>query len=496
MKTGMLHGLLIMCTMLVCSLSLAAQTTAPASQPAGPNVERLTLHASAATQPSSHKLLPDVAEQGPGNAVLLYLQARRFWPDEKTTLELLYPENHRLDYQETPIDQFPSQYADRLLAGYADTLAYADLGARRRDADWDVGWRERGFGGTNPVAYLNDLRHVQNLLAFRAQYRVWQRDWGGAEYTLRSLLGIAHHLGTQPILVHVLVESGFAQIAMSRGVEQWVSREGSPNLYWALSELPSPFIEPRPVEQWESATLRYWKPPLFLALRGELPADQWPAVVREMAGTLLEHRPPYQRDPAKIEAEAKRLVESSLLRARQYLLSHGTAKEKLAGMSSEQIVGTYLCDEYRAASDNLWKFWALPYPQAQDQIMRSWHALASDKSASENPLIQALLVSWNSSANRPEPLPSILRERQELIRPDRLIALMRTIEALRDYLAKHDGRPPERLDQITDLPLPTDPMTDQLFAYHLSGMTATLDAPAPPGRSPYSGWRFDLTFAK
>jgi hypothetical protein len=276
-----------------------------------------------------------------------------------------------------------------------------------------------------------------------------------------------------------------------------VSRGDSPNLYWALTDLPGPFIELQPIKEWESVALRSWKPRIHTALRGELPAEQWPQVIREMVEWEQEYRPPVKPDPAKVDADVRRLMDSAQPRARQYLLAHGTPQAKLAAMSPEQLAGTYLCQEYLAASDELWKSWTLPFPQAQEQMTRAWRALAPTRApASENPLIQANLVPWDWQNNRPESIPTVLRARFQMTRPDRSIALMRVIEALRDYAAHHEGRPPQTLDQITDLPVPLDPATGAPFLYELHGTTARLDGPPPPGRSVSSGQYFELTFVK
>jgi len=160
-----------------------------------------------------YRLLPDATDLTEGNAVTLYLLARRSWPDQQTTNDVLSPENAKYNYLDTPTDQFPLQYAKRLLDAYADTLSYADLGARRRDAIWNTGWRERGFTGPYPFAYLSDLRHVENLLSFRGRLQVSQNNWAAAQYTMQSAFAIAQHVGTEPLLLHGLVEAGFAEVS-------------------------------------------------------------------------------------------------------------------------------------------------------------------------------------------------------------------------------------------------------------------------------------------
>lgn len=471
--------------------------TAPASRqtPRGPQVEKLTLRPALADPAALRlKLLPDLVDQNPGDAVPLYLLSRRFWPESPTWSEYHGTGEGRLDYQDAPVDRLPPEYVDRILNGYAKTLQYADWAARRREAHWDAGWRELGFGDA-PLPYLNDLRHVANLLAFRARVQVYRKDWAGAERTMQTGFGMARHLGEEPLLIHALVEVGFVSIMLNRGVTEWVGREGSPNLYWALTDLPRPFIDLWPIPQWEREALRYWKPEFARAVRGELPADGWPRVVRELVATAIRNRPPYKPDPARAEAESKRQVEAALPRAKQFLVAAGTAPARVEGMTPEQVVGTYWLAEFGAAERELWKGWTLPYPEAEEQIMRAWRALAPDRSpAADNPAIQFSFVS--ESNGRIAPYPNMLNGRYQFARLNQFVGLLRTVEALRDYAARHDGRPPERLDQVTDLPVPIDAVTGKPFGYRLDGRTATLDAPAPTHRSPANGYRYELTFEK
>lgn len=487
----------------------AAPATAPATQPAaaGPQVTKLTLHPSPTTQPAlRYKLLPDLVDQAPGNAVPLYLLARRHWPDQKTNNELLYPENERFDYLGTPIDEFPPQYAERIFEGFGETLRYVDLGARRREAEWDAGWRERGLEDQKVFSYLADLHHAVNILGFRAASRVKQGDWAAAEQSLQTSFAVARHVGAEPLVIHALVQTAFIQSSLYRGVEEWVSRAGSPNLYWALSDLPQPFIELRPVAQMRKVEAEFRNPQIAKALAGNLPPEQWPAVLREMVGMVQEDRPPYRRTPAQVEAELKRLTAAAHPRAKAHLLAAGMPKEKVEAMSAAQAVGTYFCQEYAAALDGQWKSFTLPYPQAREQMDRAWRALAPDKlPALENPLVQAELVP-RADTGRREDEGAVFRPNYAFSRvgevrfrlevPNRYIALLRTIEALRDYSARHDGRPPQSLGEVTDLPVPPDPITGMPFVYRLEGRTATLDAPAPEGRHPRSGWRYELTFAR
>jgi hypothetical protein len=51
---------------------------------------------------------------------------------------------------------------------------------------------------------------------------------------------------------------------------------------------------------------------------------------------------------------------------------------------------------------------------------------------------------------------------------------LRLIEAIRLYAYSHDGKLPGGLDDIKEVPIPSNPMTGKPFPYHLEGDTAVL----------------------
>ena len=71
--------------------------------------------------------------------------------------------------------------------------------------------------------------------------------------------------------------------------------------------------------------------------------------------------------------------------------------------------------------------------------------------------------------------------------------MLRTVEALRMYAAGHDGQLPERLADVTEVPIPLNPITGAPFGYRKSGNTAVLEAAGLPHRpaSQY-GLRFEI----
>jgi hypothetical protein len=66
---------------------------------------------------------------------------------------------------------------------------------------------------------------------------------------------------------------------------------------------------------------------------------------------------------------------------------------------------------------------------------------------------------------------------------DRRLACLRVIEAIRLHAAANGGKLPARLDEITEVPLPVDPMTGRSFDYEAHEDQAVLSG-RPPSDSP------------
>jgi hypothetical protein len=80
-------------------------------------------------------------------------------------------------------------------------------------------------------------------------------------------------------------------------------------------------------------------------------------------------------------------------------------------------------------------------------------------------------------------------------RMERDFAALQTLEAIRAHLAE-TGNLPEKLSDITVLPLPVNPTTNEPFEYRLADGKATLEVPpVRKGMSPQHGKRYDLTAA-
>jgi len=470
-------------------LSAAPPATAPATrsetQPAGPEVERIILHPSATTQPAlQYKLLPDPLDETPGNAAMLYATAVDLLPTAPPgkPLEELW---ERVD--DTPfVDALsPEQLAhdaktEAILQKCAEALRRVDAAARCQDVDWDAALRELGFDAT--MSYLNHLRHFANILRLKYRFQMARGDLSGALRSMQTSFSMAVQLNRRPVLVEGLVAAGVSELVLDRGVEEWVGLDHSPNLYWALSSLPRPYFNYPAMAHTEQAAIYFQFPALRAAARGEeLSAEQWRQIMLELMRLNVGYEPVASRPP-DLGIWLNQVVASALPKSREYLLSIGTPKEKLPGIAPEQAVGVYFFHEYRVASDEIWKAWELPYLQSIE-LMRGADERFGAKRVNDNPFLGGVV--WLN----------IWRAKFHFTHLDRRVAMYRTLEALRNHLALHGGLP-DRLDEITDVPVPIDPFTDKPFSYRREGRTAVLEALASNVANPSTGQRFEITVAK
>jgi hypothetical protein len=64
------------------------------------------------------------------------------------------------------------------------------------------------------------------------------------------------------------------------------------------------------------------------------------------------------------------------------------------------------------------------------------------------------------------------------------------------HAAEHDGKLPRTLQEITEVPVPVDPMTGKEFSYRIENGTAILEGFAPDGESLKDGFRYEISTRK
>ncbi len=162
------------------------------------------------------------------------------------------------------------------------------------------------------------------------------------------------------------------------------------------------------------------------------------------------------------------LVAQSYPEAKRALIAQGRPAAEVEAMPTLQVAALHTYQSYRAHRDEVAKWSGLPYYQSYkgpDESRRSGNA-----EIQRRPFLKLFTIL----------LSSFQAGRTAAVRAERQLDALQCIEAIRISSAIHH-RLPARLDEITEAPVPIDPMTGKPFEYRVDRDTATLTAPFAPG---------------
>ncbi|HEV3438043.1 MAG TPA: hypothetical protein VG122_11830 [Gemmata sp.] len=390
---------------------------------------RLNVQQMAAPKPAlRYLLLPELKEMTPGNPVEGYFKCL--------------------------LDQDLS--AEKEVFGNA-ALRQVDRAARMDKPDWQMRLaktNEIGLSDSDVFKLLALAKGLQN----RFRIEVAQRRFDDAIVTAKTMFAMSRHMGEHPRLIGNLVGVAIAQMAIGQ-LQEMLEQPGCPNLYWALTNLPSPLV-----------SLDRSMSGLRAEFQNELrdlddTAPMTPAQLKKLIAHIdqmrdLTQAPSKEKTQAWLETRTK---DSALVvAARSRLVEYGIPEERSLKFPAEQLI---LLDEKRAFEvhrDEFMKLMRFAPWQIEEQAAR----IAQTK--------DELLFAHGVH------LASLLKYRRDQAVHEQRFALLQHVEALRMYAAEHKGQLPEKLTDIVVL-LPVDPFTGKPFRYTLEGATAHIRCNQTPG---------------
>ncbi len=454
----------------VCAALLALPLAARAAEPTE-TVVRMTVRPAPAPKPAlKYQLLPEMREMSPGNPIQAYYKCfaeqYNFW----RTKELV---EKRQQWQDMPLHDLPREEVRN--SGIArGPLRYADWAARLDTPDWQILLQAKREG---PVLLLPDIQQLRELAgALKVRFRLEVADGrlDDALVTAKTLLALSRHLGEHPTLIGELVGVAIGSLAVGP-LEEMIQQPGSPNLFWALADLPRPFIDLHKGVQGD----RMMMDEVFAPIDEQAPMSE--AQVRQ----AVEHIRRLVKD-AHVKADVGEWLralsqdENHVRAARKRLVALGLAEDKVKQFPAPQVVLLEEKLEFNVHRDESRKALDLPYWQAAPILS----AVTPREVRPDAPL------RWLEGIG-------YLKVKQAQARLDQRLGLLRCVEALRLYAAGHDGKLPAKLDDVK-VPLPVDAVTGKPFVYELRGDTAVLRGTPPKGLekvAPYNV-RYEVTVAK
>jgi hypothetical protein len=472
---------------LVCLLAGIAVATA-ALEPNGasgqPPAERIptvkiTLYPAAEPVPAlKYQLLPPMIERRPGNAAVLY--------GKVTAEQIPFFGNSRLQenilkWLDVPFDKFPKEQVRK---EFTPPLYFLKMAARCESCEWDLPIREE-----NPyLIRLPDAQQARTfgrILALQARVQIAYHEYDKAIETLQMGDALGRHVAEQPTLVSGLVGISVHYLMVSRMME-WTQQPDSPNLYWAVSTLPRPMVDLRKAMEAEMYAVYLPFPELRDLDHKDYPPAYWQYLLDKSFAEfykMMDGGAP----PASQQALTTALILQGYPKAKQSLIDRGRKAEDVEKMPVAQVVLLYTMHTYDELRDEVFRWMFLPYPEAKKGAQLAVQSLHDAQAQGREIFPLAALL-----------LPAVNAVKDAEVRGQREIALLRVLSALRLYAFKH-GKLPVSLKDITEVPIPEDPVRNEPFTYQgYHSQSAVLEVLGPPGSwGGYpDGARYDIELKK
>jgi len=480
------------CLMSVVALAVVLPTASAGETPARaaeekPSVEvvELTLHPAGAPRPAlKYRLLPRPLEWTPGNAVPLYMKAFLMMQEisrgaipQHEPYERLW-DNH-VNWLSTPLDQLPLEEVRKMLGLFDHALGEAELASRRMECDWGLPIREVENAYAILLPEMQAARDLGRIVALKARLEIAEGKWGQALGTLQTGYALARHVAEQRTLVSGLVGRAIAD-TMTGQLETLIQSSDAPNLYWSITALPHPVIDLQKGIDFEEIALHLVFPEFQEARRNQLTPEQWQSLLDDVLAKYTDiAAAAFDEKPAKTPT-SKELVDEAYPTARREMIARGRSEEEVNAMSPPQVVLLHIVETYEESRDEAFKWFHVPYWQAREGVEAAQKEV---EASGKREVIRLPGVLLSAVANT----------RVAAVGIERRIAALRCVEAIRLYAVRHDGKLPESLGDITEVPIPENPFTGKPFPYRLEGNTAVLEAGGPVKSHPR---QYRLTLAE
>jgi hypothetical protein len=468
-----------------CLALLAAAPPAPAQEV---RPVRLVLRPAAAPTPAlRYRLLPALVEKTPGNAVEHYQKAIDALVKARKAAGENDPTKRVSAWLNRAPAELPCDAVRKFLADYRELFALADRAARSEHCDWGLAEhaRQQRYSLLSESQALHELA---GFLALRARLEAAEGHTARAIRTLQTGFALARHVGESPSVAGCLAGVEITA-TMIRELELLLSQEKAPNLYWALADLPRPFLDLRVPLEGERIRAYAHFPGLLDAANDPNAGAMRPEQVKAGVEALFRDFQGISKDypsRAALSLWFRRKHEGS----KAALVAAGRPRAKVEQMPHMQVALLHAMQEFDRLLDEMLKWQNFADREALKGVREAERVLrqARVKALSLAPKVPALPLAFVS-------LPPFFRPFYSRARLDRQLAALRCVEAIRLYAAAHGGKLPPTLDAIKEVPVPTDPFLGKPFVYRLDKGAATLEAPPPDGEkaTERNSLRYELT---
>lgn len=447
------------------ALLIQASTTARAQSTAEvAKIEQVSLSLSAADEPRpalEHSFWRTQRQRKPGNGAPYYYRAILLRRQVVESQRHKYPAGVAQDWLEAPLEEFPLQEVAGYLELHRDVFQQLHTAATRQQCEWDLQLAE--LEGLEVVSFMlhdfQELRELARLVACKARYEVAQRKYTDAIETLTTGYQMARDAAEPPLLINALIGLAISQY-MHTVVLDLADAPQSPNVYWALAQLPRPLVNLQPALEFELAMPFQMFPFLKDAETAERTPEQWQKLIVQTMRDLnsLSNEPSQRLTDAQLQLAATAMMMAAYPEAKKQLIDSGMEREKVEAMPVAQVVAIQASRNYRYTYQEVFKWSLLPFPDGQHRMQQSLEKLKKD-GLLHRPFDTREILPIATSL-----MPAVENVQLSVARMERRRAALETIEAIRMHAAR-TGELPAALDQLSVVPAPANPFTGRPFDY-------------------------------
>ena len=323
---------------------------------------KLKLHLMAEPTPAmTYRLLPPAPEQSSGNAAVPY---GKVTAEETTFFGTNKAREKIYNWQEMPLDKLKQE----TVVLPETSIDFLEQGSRCKYCDWQLPIHERPFFTMN-LPNAQETRHFSRILAVKARDEIAHGKFDQAVKTFQINYALGRNVGQGETLIHGLIGIAICGNVFEQ-ILVYVQQPDAPNLYWALTALPTPLIDMRRSVETEAEALELSFPELRDLETANRTPDEWRALFTKFATTILDWNRSNDEPAVKPKTpdELNDLCKQFAPKARRELMAAGLPKEKVRLMTEHQLALIYSVRRYHQLFDDGAKYFSLPYPQAQTNI--------------------------------------------------------------------------------------------------------------------------------
>lgn len=441
--------------------------------------------------PLKYSLLPKYEDLKPGNSVPFYLRAILALKGRpKASVKKFHDNFDR--WMDGPPAKMPMSEVRGYLRGVDSVFRELTIATHRETTDWS--WRLQDLDGLKAIAFLlpeiQESREIARLLILKIRLEIAEGRYEDAIESFKMGYQLARDVAEPPTLINDLVGVAIASM-LDHQLIHLIGSPDSPNLYWALSKLPTPFIDMRPAMEYEMSLPAKLFPSLKDAETADHSPEEWGRILAEAfrkLNTVSSLLGSSRESKLLMRVGVAAMVLKGYPRAKRELIEWGYDPKRVEAMPVGQVIAIHQARIYRYMYQEMMKWSHLPHHQALAGARRSEQKLKEEgyfgpamRTREILPLAAMLL-------------PAVSAAQSATARLDSRTAGLQVLEAIRMYAADNDGKLPETLNDIKAVPIPKNPLTDQPFPYRRHNANrAELTIPAPPNQPARIGWRFVIS---